>query len=194
MHSKLKWPAVVSCLLFFASSAAAQFTVSAPSPQPTPFPTPNPQACTSCVATPTAEEVIPVVISYGDGTEARAQVVRGLMEPVGIPANKPVTVTLFLGSGVPSTVVKVGLYDGGQFANVLTGMPNPPPNIVTDTLNQSVTVGADQTVRFNFQAGRTLGLYRVLLTIGPKQYFLRFYAVTTRPTPGIPLPNPPPVQ
>src|SRR5436190_475872 len=106
MHSKMKWPAVASCLLFLVSIAAAQLPVPTPSPLRSPTPTipPLPTPTPVAIATPTPPSVanpgefIPVVITYGDGSQTRAQITRGIMHPVGIPANEPVTVTLFLGS------------------------------------------------------------------------------------------------
>lgn len=206
MHCKSKWPAVVSCLLFFLSSATAQTIIRAPSPTPLPSrPPPLPSPSPTAPSTSATDEVIPVVITYGDGTEARVQIVRGIMEPVGIPAKKPVTVSLFLGSGVPGTPVALGLFDGGAFAPAA-----PPPTLPPMLIDPGATypapitiVDADRAVRFNFQSGLTLGLYRALVTVGPKEYLLRFYAVRPRapseiviisPPPGPSPPNTPPPQ
>jgi hypothetical protein len=104
------------------------------------------------------------------------------MEPVGIPPNQPVTVTLFLGSGIPGTPVQVGLYDGGQIVPAAS-LPSPPPTggaPLGVPATDAILVLADQTVRFNFQSAPLLGLYRVLVSIGPKQYLLQFYAVRPR--------------
>jgi hypothetical protein len=180
MHRKLRWPAVVSCVLFFASSVVAQLTIPAPTPQPTPEPPPS------------AEETIPVVITYGDGTDARVQIMRGVMEPVGIPPNQPVTVTLYLASGIPGSPVQVGLFDGGQVSPAVTAagsLRNPTPVVtpldgtgitVDPTLAVPILVLADRSVRFNFQSGLILGLYRTLVVVGPNQYLLQFYAVRPR--------------
>jgi hypothetical protein len=193
MHCKLKWPAVVSCLLFFVSPAAAQVIVTPREPSPT--------------ATPQLPaDSIPVVITYGEGTETRVQITRGIMEPVGVPPNQPVTVTLYLASGIPGSPVQVGLFDGGQISPAVSpgvSVPNPPPvNSVIET--DAILVLADGSVRFNFQSGLTLGLYRTLVVIGSKQYLLQFYAVRPRalptppaeitisPPPGPSPPNTPP--
>jgi len=196
----MKWPAVVSCLLFFVSSAAAQLTLPTPTPPTLPSPTPIP-SIQSPTPTPTPQqpaanpgEFIPVVITYGDGSQTRAQITRGIMHPVGIPLNQPVTVTLFLGSGIPGTVVRIGLYDGGQVLPAVP-LPSPPPvgvSPVSDTM-PLITVAADQTVRFNFQSGQLLGPYRTLVTVAGNQYLLQFYAVRPRPTSGLPpVPSPSP--
>jgi hypothetical protein len=159
--------------------------VIAVSPTPTPLPTPSPPSVNP-------EGSIPVVITYQDGTDVRVQITRGLMNPAGIPFDKPVTVTLFLGSGIPGTPVRIGLYDGGK----VTAVPLPGQDSVSvgDPGPPFPTVSAESTVRFNFQSGGPLGLYRVLLTIGPKQYLLQFYAVRPRAVPPLPgvTPTPPP--
>ena len=185
MHSRSSWLAVVSYLFFLVSAAVAQ--LSGP-PVPTPTATPQQPA-----ANP--EQNIPVVITYGQGVETRVQITRGIMEPVGIPPNQPVTVTILLGSGIPGSPVQVGLYDGGQIA-AAAALPSPPPigmnpiplptPLPTGGVVPVITVAADQTVRFNFQSGQLLGLYRALVTIGPKQYLLQFYAVRPRSVPPLP--------
>ncbi|MEY2551272.1 MAG: hypothetical protein QOG12_1416 [Verrucomicrobiota bacterium] len=155
---------------------------------PLPTPIPNPSA-------PGVEETIPVIIAYGDGSETHAQVVRGIMRPVGIPPSQAVTVTLFLTNAVPGTPVKVGLYDGGEIA-AAASLPAPPqtgaPSL--DSTTPAITVAADQSVRFNFQSTVTLGLYRVLLTVGPRQYLLQFFAVKPRQISQPPPPSPPPLR
>lgn len=181
------------------SPTSVSVPLSNPTPQPTPFQTPIPSPTVPTVPLSNPEGSIPVVISYGQGLETRVQITRGLMEPVGVPFDKAVTVTLFVGSGIPGTPVHVGLYDGGQVAPDVTP-PNPPPilgNPVFPPAAAPIVILADQTVRFNFQSGGPLGLYRVLLTIGPKQYLLQFYAVRPRSNSGLPplpivMPNPPP--
>jgi hypothetical protein len=196
MHSKSSWLAVVSYLFFLVSAAVAQLP-GPPVPSPTPpaitggphIPTPTPVA----TATPSQPSVnpdqsIPVVISYGQGVETRVQIYRNIMEPVGVLPNQSVTVTLFLTSSIPGTPVKLGLYDGGQVGaaappgqNIVGfNVPGPPGPIVS----------ANQTIQFNFQGGRTLGLYRVLLTVGPSQYLLQFYAGYPRSSNPAPVPTP----
>jgi hypothetical protein len=193
MHSKLTFTALASSIFLLASTAMAQLIVRTPTPTPLPS-SPPPLPSPSPTASPTSE-VIPVVITYRDGTQAQAQIVRGIMQPVGIPPNEPVTVSLFLVSGVPGTPVALGLYDGGAFAPAAPP-PTLPPMLIDPAATYPVpitTVDADRIVRFAFQSGRTLGLYRTLITVGPKQYLLRFYAVRPRPASGLsPVPSPSP--
>jgi hypothetical protein len=161
-----------------------------PSPQPTPFQTPTPPEVSPGV---NAEESIPVVISYGQNQETRVQVYRGLMEPAGVPTEQSVTVTLLLSSSYAGQIVKLGLYDGGQVGAVTV----PGGDIVTfrDPGVGLPVVSLDGSVQFNFKAGVTFGLYRVLVTVGPTQFLLQFYAVRPRPV-GEPvvLPTPPQPQ
>lgn len=171
------------------ADALGPIPLPSPLPSPTPIgsiivhatPTPNPTV-------PTSEESIPVVITYGDGTETRVQITRGIMEPVGIPPNQPVTVTLYLASGIPGSPVQVGLYDGGQISQAVS-LPNPPP---VGSITGVILVLADQTVRFNFRSGLTLGLYRTSVIIGPKEYLLQFYAAKRREVSNL-FPTPPPI-
>jgi hypothetical protein len=155
-------------------------------PNPTPAPTPP---------APTLEEIIPVIVAYGDGSETHAQVVRGIMRPVGIPPTQAVTVTLFLPNATPGWPVKIGLFDGGVIAAAVSP-PSPPPTGAPplDSTTPALAVAADQTVRFNFQSTVTLGLYRVLLTVGAQQYLMQFFAVKPRQTSQTPLPSPTPLR
>lgn len=176
-------------------------TIPPTSPPPTVPPVSPPPAPTIPPVLPTpppvnSEESIPVVIDYGQGHQTRASINRGVMEPVGVPKAQSVTVTLFLPSTYAGQIVSLGLYDGGEVG----GAAAPGSAMVAF---QAIAVPADGVVQFNFKAGHILGLYRVLITIGPAQYLLQFYAVTPRPTSGLPplpsatvsphgTPNPPP--
>src|SRR5947207_6952831 len=64
---------------------------SAPDSNPTPFPRPSPTPTIPSgsiqAPAPPVEDTIPVIVVYGDGTAARAELARGLMFPVGIPPN-----------------------------------------------------------------------------------------------------------
>jgi hypothetical protein len=118
------------------------------------------------------------------------------MEPVGVPTEKSVTVTIFLASNIPSSPVRFGLYDGGIIAAAsLPGedlrsrqSPNDPPSQFPPPLPVGSASVTGATLQFNFQAGQTLGLYRVLLVVPPKEYLLQFYAA--RPRTATPLPTP----
>ena len=203
MHSKLIFAALVSSISLLASTGMAQLIIHTPAPTPLPstpptLPSPSP-AAQPISAT---DEILPVVIAYGEGAEARVQITRGIMEPVGVPPNQPVTVTLYLTSGIPGSPVEVGLYDGGQISPAVSqavSLPNPAPvgtpptgDVITvdPTVAAPILVLADGSVRFNFRSGLTLGLYRTLVTIGPKQYLLQFYAVRPRSNADLP-PLPP---
>jgi hypothetical protein len=131
-----------------------------------------------------ADESLPVVINYGQGETTRVSIYGGMMEPVGVLPNQSVTVTVSLPINRAGSQVSLGLYDGGQVGVVA------PPRTSIIALNAILTVATDGTVQFNFQAGRTLGLYRVQMNVGNGQYLLRFYAGWPKglPTP-VPTPN-----
>ena len=130
-------------------------------------------------------ESIPVVINYGQGEATRVSINRGVMEPVGVLPTQSVTVTVSFPVSRAGAQVNLGLYDGGQVG--VEARPSTPIIALTAIL----IVATDGTVRFNFQAGRTLGLYRVLMTVGSGQYLLRFYAGSPNKV-QVPLPTPPP--
>jgi hypothetical protein len=213
MHLRLSGGAVLCGLLLFVARAIAQLpiptpgstigasTSASPTPivrTPTPPPVPTPTPLPTGQITSTADQAIPVVVTYGEGLETQAQIVGGIMEPIGVPAEKSVTVSLFLASSIPATAVSFGLFDGGEIGRLA------PPGTQITALSELVKVAPDRTVRFNFQAGQTLGLYRVLLMVPPKQYLLQFYAAMPRqpatstvlaatPTPTVPpITTPPP--
>ena len=160
--------AVLTCLLVLVIGTPTSGWAQQPPTPPIPVPT------AAAVSNGNLEESIPVVISYGEGQVARARISRGLMEPVGVPRQQAVTVTLFLPSAYAGQNVRLGLYDGGRAGTV----PLPTQGIsVNDPGVPLPVVLPDGTVQFFFQAGRTLGLYRLLVTVGASQYLLQFHAV-----------------
>ena len=195
---------------------APSHPVPTPLPTRTPIPTESPPAIPSAtpISTPTPppipdgpvlDEAIPIVISYGEGVETKAVINGGVMRPLGVPPDQSVTVTIFLSSAVPGTPVTLGLYDGGLVAPVAEpGTRNGGTELLTQVLTVVRAATGEATVQFNFQAGKTLGLYRVLLTVPRKQYLLQFCAVRPRAVPSLPElasppplpspPNPPPAQ
>lgn len=185
MKLSLKIRTLLCCAFALASSALGQLPIaplpspsSTPASAPTSPPSPVPQS-TVPTASPPTDEPIPVVITYGDGLETRVQITGGTMEPVGVPLEQQVTVSLFFSSGIPGTPVTVGLYDGGQ-VKAVTAPDQQAVTVTGPALPPILVVAADQTLRFSFQSGRLYGLYRALLTIGARQYLLQFYAARRR--------------
>jgi hypothetical protein len=180
MHSKrirLKLFACLSSLLLLSLTGALAIT-------PLPTPTPPVAPIIGPTPTPPGEGSLPVVINYGQGETTRVSIYRGMMEPVGVLPNQGVTVTVSLPISRAGAQVSLGLCDGGQVGVVA------PPRTTIIPLNGVLAVGTDGTVQFNFQAGRTLGLYRVLMNVGSGQYLLRFYAGWPK---GLPTPVPTPI-
>ncbi len=127
-------------------------------PTPAPAPSVNPN------------ESLPVAINYGQGQARQVNMYHGTMEPVGLLPNQSVNVTVALPTTTAGATVQLGPLDGGRI-----GSPAPPgTEIVTSTI--TLDVPATGAVQFNFQTNRTPGLYRVLMTVGGKQYLLQFYA------------------
>ena len=170
---------LASFCFFLVQSAIAE---PGPTPLPTPWEPPTPTVPPVSPPTgPDVEEVIPVVISYGEGLETRASISQGLMQPVGVPREQSVTVTLLLLGKYAGQPLALGLYDGGQVGAVTL----PGQDMITFT-NPGVPlpiVSADGKAQFNFRAGANFGLYRLLVTIGPNQFLLQFHAVAPRPLP-----------
>lgn len=170
--------------LFSLASVHPALAQSLPTLPPTPAPI-KPAPTSGLIP----EEVIPVIIQYAEGPEARTRIYRDVMDPVGLLKNQVVTVTLQFPPSKAGELVHFGLYDGG-----LIGAPDlPGSEIIPISINAQAVPGTG-TVRFNFKAGKILGLYRLQVTVGPSQYLLQFYAVqraTGGPLPAItPTPSP----
>lgn len=175
----------IRCSVFVASLLLASVHLALAQLQPMSTPTPPPQITPAPTPDVNPHDLIPVVIHYGEGQEARARIYQGVMEPIGLLASQIVTVTILLPPNRAGQPVLAGLYDGGQVG--LVG--SPADNIsINDPGIPLPNVSADGTVQFNFQAAQTLGLYRLLMTIGPRQYLLQFYAGRPRDA-AIPGPN-----
>ena len=135
-------------------------------------------------------------MTYGEGLETRADIIQGLMLPVGVPRQKSVTVSLFLPATYAGQVVKLAAYDGGLVgAAVSPGVPIAPPGTRTggiEALTFLLNVARDGTVHFSFESGALYGRYRVGVAVGPERYLLQFQAVKPRPLPySISAPPPP---
>jgi hypothetical protein len=100
-----------------------------------------------------------------NGTEKRVNSLDGVMDFITLPAGEQIALTLVASSNKAGQPVHIAPLDGGEI-------------IAPSTLS----VANDGTVSFTFRAGRTRGLYRVLVTLGVHQYELQLNAV--RPPPG----------
>jgi hypothetical protein len=101
-----------------------------------------------------------MVIKYGQGIgDQRRKSHHGEMEPVGVPVNQAVAITLEFPKKRAGEFVIVAPIDGGQIA------PAGP-----------LTISRGGTVDFTFQAGPTTGVYHLLVS-GADQNLLSLYAV-----------------
>ncbi|HWM24160.1 MAG TPA: hypothetical protein VNP98_05005 [Chthoniobacterales bacterium] len=109
---------------------------------------------------------IEMVAVVANGAEKRVNSFDGVMDFVALPAGEHIALTLVASSNKAGQPVGVAPLDGGEVI--------APP---------ALSVANDGTVGFTFRAGRTRGLYRVLVTLGAHQYELQLYAVAP---PGVP--------
>ena len=118
-----------------------------------------------------AEEPLQMIVDYGQGNLKRRVTHGGVMEPIGVPANQQVAITLQFLRKRAGRAVTIGRLDGGEI-----------------DLQGPATISADGSVLFHFQAGAAPGVYRLLVQ-GPEQYQISLYAVdpnrpTRAPNPG----------
>jgi hypothetical protein len=119
-----------------------------------------------------AEEPLQMIVVYGLGQPKHRESHHGVMEPVGLPANQPVAITLQFLRTRAGSAVTIGRLDGGEI-----------------DLAGPVTISSDGRILFHFQAGGVPGLYRLLVQ-GSQQYQISLYAVDlNRPAPTSNNPN-----
>jgi hypothetical protein len=87
-----------------------------------------------------------------ESTEPPLSTHDGVMEPVVAVAGQQITITLQTPNNPPGDPVGLSPLDGGQVIAA-----------------QNLSVANDRTVTFSFQPGVTLGLYRILATVGTEQ-------------------------
>jgi len=129
-----------------------------------------------------SDDLLQLVINYGESTEMRFSSHGGLVEPVSLHPNARLPFTIEVPASRKGYPVMVGNFDGGQINAIIQGSDVPlsgngtPPNL---------SVSMEGTVDFSFQSGTTTGLYRILVMVGPAYYQLQIYVVDpTRPKRG----------
>lgn len=108
-----------------------------------------------------------MTVDYGQGKTKRRYSRQGVMEPVGLPLNHAIAITLRFPGHRAGESILVGAPDGGE----ISGLPS----------QQSLSAGG--TVIFNFQVNGTPGLYRLLVELSNESHVLSFYAFGARPPP-----------
>jgi hypothetical protein len=114
------------------------------------------------------EEPLQMIVDYGQASPRPRESLRGVMEPVGLPANQQVTITLQFLRKRAGSAVTIGRLDGGEI-----------------DLQGPVTVSSDGTVVFHFFAGGAPGFYRLLVQ-GAQQYQISLYAIDPNRPPRAP--------
>jgi hypothetical protein len=106
-----------------------------------------------------AIEPLQMAVDYGQGRIRRRETLHGVVEPIGLPANQQVAITLQFLRKRAGSAVTIGRLDGGEI-----------------DLAGPVTISSDGSVLFHFQAGGIPGLYRLLVQ-GSEQYQISLYAI-----------------
>jgi hypothetical protein len=128
------------------------------------------------------DDQLQVVVNKGDANnEQRFATYRGVAEPLSLRPGQWFPVTLQFPVGKAGTTIRVGCLDGGQISVSTSQGPVILP--ADGTPQPTLSVAADGTIPLSFQAGRTPGLYRVVVQLPDKRYYLHFYLVDpSRPT------------
>jgi hypothetical protein len=121
-----------------------------------------------------SDDLLQVVINYGESNEMRSFSHGGVVEPVSLRPNSRLPFTIQVPTSRKGYPVMVGNFDGGQVNAIIEESDVPlsgngtPPNL---------TVSAEGTVAFSFQSGSTTGVYRLLVMVGPAHYQIQIYVV-----------------
>ncbi len=127
-----------------------------------------------------------VVLNSGQGNnEVHLATHRGVAEPISLHPDQWFPFILKFPAATVGSTVMLGCLDGGQLRTIT---PQGGEVTLSDdaTSQPTLTVSSAGTIPFSFQAGQTLGLYRVVVQLPGRQYYLHFYLVDpTRPRIGI---------
>lgn len=123
------------------------------------------------------DDELQVVVNKGDtSNEQRFATYDGVAEPLSLRPGQWFPLTLQFPVEKAGTTIRVGCLDGGQISvgtsqgQVVLPADGTPPQ-------PTLSVAADGTMPFSFQAGQTPGLYRVVVQLPDKRYYLHFYLV-----------------
>jgi hypothetical protein len=103
---------------------------------------------------------IEMVVSANTTAERWRTSRSGIMGPVSLAPDKQIAIGLNASRNQAGNPVIIAPLDGG--------------GVVAD---DPLLVDSDGMIYFSFEGGNSLGLYRVMVTIGAEQYQLRFYVV-----------------
>jgi hypothetical protein len=101
-----------------------------------------------------SDDLLQLVINYGEGTEMRFSSHGGVVEPVTLHPNARLPFTIEVPTSKKGYPVIVGNFDGGQINAIIEESDVPlsgsgtPPNL---------SVSEEGTVHFSFQSGSTTG-------------------------------------
>lgn len=112
------------------------------------------------------EDPLQVVIDFGQSKQTRRESHHGVVDPLGVPINQQVSVTLKFLRKRAGEQIALSSLDAGVV-----------------TLRQPATISPDGSVVFGFNAGSTTGLRRFHI-FGSAEYDLSLYAFDPRNPPG----------
>jgi hypothetical protein len=135
-----------------------------------------------------SSDSVDLVISYGEGGEARIASHRGVFEPVCLLPNQLTPMSLQFSRTKEGMPVGLAPLDGGTVIPMdsVLNIEVSANGIFTFSYEEARTlnVDGDGFVRFGFQSTNTPGLHRVLVQLPGEQHILQFYIID--PNPGVP--------
>jgi len=111
-------------------------------------------------ATPSEDQPLEVTIKSSSGKERQPLIADGVVSRTGLRPGQVVEIKLRPKGKTKGDPITVSSLDGG----IVSG-------------HESLAVSSDGNARFNFQAGRGPGLYRLLVEMAPEHYWLHFYVL-----------------
>jgi len=112
-------------------------------------------------ANESSDDSFEVKIKDAQGKERHRKSHGGRVDPALLAPNQLVEITLKFANGNAGAPIGITSLDGGQV--IFSGSGS--------------AISGDGKVRFDFQAGSTLGLYRLEVLRGDEEYHLAFYVV-----------------
>jgi hypothetical protein len=155
-------------IAMFAAFAAAQLPAQSPD---------------SIVTDRLSDEPQQMTVDYGEEQVTSVDINGRVMEPVGLLSDQVATMTITFPSSWAGMAVTLGRLDGGVIDVPTTAASGSVQILPREELDEGIPlyrVPAGGAFQFSFQAGATLGLYRVMMSVGSTEYLLRFYAGTPR--------------
>lgn len=140
-----------------------------------------------------SDDQLDLVLNYGQGSsEVHLGTHHGVAEPVSLRPDQWFPFALRFPMVSTGSTVMMGCLDGGEIIAItaqgqaVSLSDSQPDDLSVSADGTMHSVSGNGTWNFSFKAGQTLGLYRVVVQLPGKRYYLHFYLVDpTRPRTGI---------